>query len=472
MTTFTAQDLEERLLDYVYDELEPEERAAFEAALPSAPAVAAELAAMRETRTAMAELGTPTLPAGFDANLAAVFAEADAAAAGFRAAEAPQPVAAPPKVAPAATGGGPGFWARLGQRLAASLATPAFATAAVALIVTGVAVTMARKGDLPGADRSATSQEIGAVAPVAVAAEAPAPSAAAAPEPETTALADAPAPPAEKEEATEGLAAGAAADRGGLLDSTASAPAPESARRERASLEQKVAAPAKKLAAKLDNALDKVANGRGQAASEDTKAAAADLMASADGVRSPQQASNTTEPATGHVALGDSPSEPYGYAEARRPAKPAPPSVPARDDREFAPAPPPADEAADEAVDDLERVAKPAAQPQRTSTASVPSGAKDADRAEEEAASLTARRIDGLWTTLRRQLEAGDLDAADRTLAELARLGGDAARIKAAKAEVADARARAAEAAKASPKKATTKGSESDALHPATRSTK
>jgi anti-sigma factor RsiW len=496
VNTFTAQDLEARLLDYVYDELEPEERAAFEAALPGAPEVAAELAAMRETRAAMSDLHTPGLPAGFEASLASVFAEADAAAAGFRdaAAQPPEPVAAPasPRPAPLAE---PGFWARLGQKIAAALATPAFATAAVALIVTGVAVTMAKKGDLPGEDRSATSQEIGAVAPVAVAAgESPTGGGASVPDEKgeesegAGVVASADAPPPEPEVAEEKgrsrAGAGDGAERGGLLDGLAAEGAPSTARAEMPALDKKAEAPAKRIASKVDT----LAAGRAQGAKEATTLSL-DGDAAFDGKVDDalaQKATNAMEPPTGEAAssFGNAERRANSYAYTDAPPAPAEPAAPAREDRAFAPAP--ADEVADAGLSEAPArpapaLAKPTSAPKTTSTSSVPAGqpsappaerdmAKDDAEAEESNAELTARRIDGLWATLRRQLDAGDLDAADRTLTELARLGADAARVKAAKAEVADARARA-EASKAASKKAPRKAQEMDA-QPATRNAK
>jgi len=62
-----------------------------------------------------------------------------------------------------------------------------------------------------------------------------------------------------------------------------------------------------------------------------------------------------------------------------------------------------------------------------------------------------AAKIDGLWATLKRQQEAGDLAAAEKTLAALQTLGADAARIKAAQAHVADLKRQKAAATKVLP---------------------
>ena len=117
----TRQELEERLLDYLYDELDASERAAFEQALPRHPEVEREVVAHRATRRAYQALPREAAPAGL---LDRVLAEADQEAA--RRAK-PDEVVAVEKAAPA----GPGFWERL-RRL---VFQPAFAMATVVLVV-------------------------------------------------------------------------------------------------------------------------------------------------------------------------------------------------------------------------------------------------------------------------------------------------------------------------------------------------
>jgi anti-sigma factor RsiW len=48
----TRQELEERLLDYLYDEMEPSQRTAFERSLPAHPEVMREVEAQGATRRA------------------------------------------------------------------------------------------------------------------------------------------------------------------------------------------------------------------------------------------------------------------------------------------------------------------------------------------------------------------------------------------------------------------------------------
>ncbi len=81
MRTLTEQELEERLLDYLYDELPADERVAFEASVVAYPALQAELEAHRRTRAAVSGLTPAPAPAGpgWDATLAAILVEAERA---------------------------------------------------------------------------------------------------------------------------------------------------------------------------------------------------------------------------------------------------------------------------------------------------------------------------------------------------------------------------------------------------------
>ena len=70
----TPQELEDSLVDYLYDELDKSERARFEAALPESPEIAAEIAAHRRTLEAMDALEDMPVPAGL---LDGILAEAE-----------------------------------------------------------------------------------------------------------------------------------------------------------------------------------------------------------------------------------------------------------------------------------------------------------------------------------------------------------------------------------------------------------
>jgi len=108
--------MEGRLLDYLYGELEPDQRDAFERALPAFPEVQAELEQHQWTRQQMTRLPLVALPAGA---LDRALAEADKLAAAH---------------APAKLG-----WA---ERLRRLVMQPAFGVAFVALVAVGVGVTM------------------------------------------------------------------------------------------------------------------------------------------------------------------------------------------------------------------------------------------------------------------------------------------------------------------------------------------
>ena len=112
----TRPELDDLLVDYLYDELEPARRAAFEEGLAEHPELAAEVAAHRRTRVAAAELPQLALPAGL---LDGVLAEAGRVAAAQTAAAAAKR---------------PGFF----ERLSRLLLQPAFASAALAVLVVGV----------------------------------------------------------------------------------------------------------------------------------------------------------------------------------------------------------------------------------------------------------------------------------------------------------------------------------------------
>lgn len=141
MTHWTRQDLEDHLLEYLYDELEPADRTAFERALPTHPEVAREVQAHQATRLAFRGYARESAPAGL---LDDLIAEVEAGG----------PVAA------RATAKAPGFW----ERVRAFLAQPAFAMAFVTLVVAGVGLVASRKGEVPGMPPSAEAQHLPPVA--------------------------------------------------------------------------------------------------------------------------------------------------------------------------------------------------------------------------------------------------------------------------------------------------------------------
>ncbi|TNF32545.1 MAG: hypothetical protein EP329_09770, partial [Deltaproteobacteria bacterium] len=117
----TRQELDELLVDYLYDELEPAQRVAFEEGLDEHPELAAEVEAHRKTRSMVADIPTFALPPGL---LDGVLAEAQQVAGAAAAAAA------------AAAEKRPGFF----ERLSRLIMQPAFATAALAVVVIGVGV--------------------------------------------------------------------------------------------------------------------------------------------------------------------------------------------------------------------------------------------------------------------------------------------------------------------------------------------
>lgn len=118
----TRHEMEERLVDFLYDELDAEERARFEASLPAHPELAAEVAAHTSTRSLLADSGALApvrMPPGL---LDGVMREA-------------RLVAAPPaEVTPTS-------WL---DKLLALFMQPAMAVAMLAVLVAGAGVFLAR----------------------------------------------------------------------------------------------------------------------------------------------------------------------------------------------------------------------------------------------------------------------------------------------------------------------------------------
>lgn len=127
--TPTRPELDELLVDYLYDELDPAQRAAFERGLIEHPELAAEVEAHRRTRSVAASLPAIAMPAGL---LDDVLAEAARVAA----ANAP---------AKGGASSAPGLF----ERLFRVFNQPAFAMAMVALVVVGVGMLLLDK-PLPG----------------------------------------------------------------------------------------------------------------------------------------------------------------------------------------------------------------------------------------------------------------------------------------------------------------------------------
>lgn len=119
----TRQEMDERLVDFLYDELEADERARFEASLAAHPEVRAELAAHAATRSILASSGAldalPVPPGLLDG----VMREA-------------RVVATPPEEARAS-------WL---DKLLALFMQPAMAVALVAVLMAGTGIYLARQG--------------------------------------------------------------------------------------------------------------------------------------------------------------------------------------------------------------------------------------------------------------------------------------------------------------------------------------
>ena len=120
-------DLQDLLLDYVYEELDANERAAFEAALADNAEVQAELAAIQATRELFGALEEQAVPPALSASLMA---------------EAAKAVPAPET---------PGLLARIHSALSLLVMHPAMSTAAVMVVVAGVSLYVYRYGGPPSA---------------------------------------------------------------------------------------------------------------------------------------------------------------------------------------------------------------------------------------------------------------------------------------------------------------------------------
>lgn len=126
----TRQELDDLLVDYLYDELDAADRAAFERGVAAYPDLAAEVEAHRRTRSMAQALPQVPLSAGFIAGLMARVEVPPASS------PAPAPRRSTAPTSP------PGFFARL----ASFFRKPNFAMALSALVVAGVAALVIAKG--------------------------------------------------------------------------------------------------------------------------------------------------------------------------------------------------------------------------------------------------------------------------------------------------------------------------------------
>lgn len=429
MKTFSAQELEDRLLDYLYEELDADDKAAFEAALPGAPAIVEEIEAHRGTRMAMADLKAPVAGALSADAMAALFAAADVAVAvvavshgaDIASASTAVPVSADKAVA-TTTGGFSSWLKRFAGSLSSAMMTPAFATAAVALLVTGVAVVMAQRGELPGEDTSAKGQMIDQVAPVAVA-EATTPAAAAPVAPEPAA-----APPARDEApvvAESELAAAEPFPAAGLASGAVAADAdtaPKPVGKAKAAVTRPAAT--KGAPAPSTVSLDaQLAQGRtGDARTAEKQAEAVSDSLSDGGYASVPSNTRQDQPSAKADSEAGMPVERAREQQVSRPdAKPS------------APAPKPSGMPA------------PAQAPAEVAAATTGSRNEDLYRGrssgeQEEAGNILKIRV--LWARYEREYAAGQFAEATKTLREIETLGGDAGRIRTARARIQDEQTR------------------------------
>jgi hypothetical protein len=396
VSDWTRQKLEDHLLDYLYDELEPDERRAFERGLIAHPEVAAELAAHQRTRRAfVAELGpAPALPAGALDRVEAALTEA-----------AGKGTATP-------TGVKKGFWTTFSEGLRGLVFRPTFALAMVGLLVGGVALYTSRQDEVSSLGERVESQ---ALPPVPIQ---PAPAVMRTETVETVsrAMAEPAEPPAEKADAPAGASP---------TETTSASPAAKEMAKD--------LAPSKPLADKQvaeAKATPKTASGYGStnmlggkglavqggafatdgamddAAAEARKRAeyeaqsAKEEMAKAEKSEQEYAARAMAAPP---ATEGDAPAD-----EAPRPAKSAPPQT-------------------DTATGDRDVVRKDSGERQ------APAAPPQESRGQTESKPAEADR---LWTLGQQQVAAGAWSDAERTLAQLAKAEGETDRVKKLRAQL------------------------------------
>lgn len=436
----------ERLVDYLYDELSPEARAAFEDELAADPALAAELAALRGARTSFQALPIEPMPRGL---LDDVLRQADAQAASFAKASA-QPGA-----------GSPGFFERALEGLRRLVFQPAFAMGMVLVLVAGVALVATRNpSEIAGME---VARDVPRLPPVAMVPAEPTPAPAAAP------LAQA--APAEKlapaQPIKEMEAEGALAD---LAVANAEPPAvreeqgmPEAAKR----AETKEERPARFVEAKVKGDFDdyqpsrpeqpKAAKPVTAASTNKDMETGLDAPAVNDGAAAwaaPGLGDSARGAAAGgaaedSVATGGSGGKTTAAAETsttgsrsvpKAEAPPAPDTERARTDSTRSVE---ADKKVSrDAPTELAKVPAREAAPARKAgiddeVSEVPTAPPLPTNKPNEPAPTNER----IYTTLKQQLAAGALSDAEKSLAELARLEGETTRVKQAREALARAKA-------------------------------
>lgn len=391
MSDWTRQQLEERLLDYLYDELDADDRAAFEAALVAHPEVAAELESHRATRRAFAGVLRPSLPVG---TLDAILASAETA-------EPSQ-----------------GLWSRWGQGLRALVFKPAFALACVGLLVGGVAIYGLREREVPQLGEREDSQRL---PPVAMKAAEPA---------STASGSDAAAPVRGARSLASEMAV--PVDGRGALDDEAVREEETLEAKPREADEGQEAPPLadKKQVRGRDDArlyLDEASVGGASTnqlsarstAPQTFKSEAASFGAQSEAAKGVRVAADgASDQAPGDVAPSEAGDE---FAQADSVAQ--------------APAAPPASRSVTKAQENAEAErgrAKPAsAGNERRAPAPEPAPAA---APKDQAVDLAER----LWWTSQQQLAAGAWSDLQRTVAELAKLEGETTRVKELRARLKD----------------------------------
>lgn len=477
---------DERLLDYLYDELPPDDRHAFERALAADPALSREVEALRTTRQSFARLSPEPMPTGLlDDVLKLAEAEASRAQEPVRPAVADEPSdragAAPPS-----------FWQRLGAGLRSLVFQPAFAMATVFLLVGGIALFANRQGqDIPGMGAPTDLQRLPpvAMAPARETAAAPAMAEGAkavAVAAEDQPLAEAELPSEVAELAVLEAAPRAAPEEGAVPFASASleaaaaggvaADADTRARSRGGRME------ALGLSDELNESDDFAANGvaaRPGASAPASAKPATGATGTASATPSAPAAPKSTSGARGNEGTGTfAPPRPVEVAAAPDPRTPSaePSAEPARDklaetqkreetkaseraqptdrgdaDGEAAQTTARPREASPRPVSDTERsetrapprkagiddLAKdvPPSPPMKTDDARPASPAK----ASPDPSPTPTPSVERLWTTFDAQMAAGALSDASKTLSELAKLEGESARIKVARERLAEA---------------------------------
>jgi tetratricopeptide (TPR) repeat protein len=147
------EEAQDKLLDYLYGELDATERRSLEESLAQSPALAKELAAMQQVHQAYQSLPLAPMPSSVHARVMHEAARAAAERAALGAA------AARPEPKESAAG-----WV---QRLMSTLMQPAFATAMAAVVVAGVGLFAIRKGVVENDSKPLPSQQLPMGEPVA-----------------------------------------------------------------------------------------------------------------------------------------------------------------------------------------------------------------------------------------------------------------------------------------------------------------